>query len=54
MRDDKKYEAYRLLYNISIHVPRMRDDLTFTVVLGDYSDISIHVPRMRDDMQVYL
>ena len=34
---------------ISIHVPRMGDDSTFSLLMLKHTCISIHVPRMGDD-----
>ena len=40
------------LLDISIHVPRMRDDPHDWIVLRVHP-ISIHVPRMRDDLMLF-
>ncbi len=49
MRDDFGDSITSALGDISIHVPRMRDDTApqFSVYVNGV--ISIHVPRMRDD-----
>ena len=49
MRDDKEYRDFQRTLIISIHVPRMRDDIAPVAQNAGWSLISIHVPRMRDD-----
>ena len=53
MEDDFTKFNTPLATHISIHVPRVEDDLVVVAVINAFH-ISIHVPRVEDDILLYV